>query len=368
MRYDQEIQMSYRFPVHFVKGLFEPGKRLLKRTLKGSRGALFYLDRGVAKHHPKLKGFIEKEYGEKVYLVKGGEAVKNEMGIVEKVGGDIRKRKLDRHGAVVIIGGGAVIDAVGFAASITHRGMRQIRVPTTVLSQNDSGIGVKNGVNGFGAKNYFGTFAPPSAVINDVTFLSTLPDRDWVSGISEAFKVGLIKDSDFYGWLCKNAMKLRGRNMNAMRQLVKRCAILHLDHIREGGDPFETGSSRPLDFGHWSAHKLEVLTGNRLRHGEAVAVGISLDLYVAGELGFLSVDEIEQTLGAIKRSGLPVWHQQLENPKLLEGIEEFREHIGGELCLTLPQGIGRRIEINNLPEDQVLRCVAKLKAWAKRAK
>ena len=169
-----------------------------------------------------------------------------------------------RH-CLIAIGGGALLDVAGFAAAMAHRGVRLIRVPTTVLSQDDSAIGVKNGINAFDKKNYLGTFAAPFAVINDSRFLPTLSDRDWRSGISEAIKVALIRDAAFFDFIEANAVKLHDRDLPVMEQLVHRSAELHYDHITTNGDPYEQGSSRPLDYGHWAAHKLEPVTDYRLR-------------------------------------------------------------------------------------------------------
>jgi 3-dehydroquinate synthase len=197
---------------------------------------------------------------------------------------------------VLGIGGGAVLDMVGYAAATAHRGIRLIRVPTTVLAQNDSGVGVKNGINAFGKKNFLGTFAPPYAVLNDIDFLTTLDDRDWRSGIAEAVKVALIKDANFFEFITTNAKALARRDMDSMQHLVYRCAQLHLNHIANSGDPFEKGSSRPLDFGHWAAHKLEQLTHYNLRHGEAVAIGIALDTTYSYMAGMLSRSDWQQVL------------------------------------------------------------------------
>ena len=210
-------------------------------------------------------------------LIDGGERAKNDMTNVEMIQGAIHEYGICRHSYVMVIGGGAAIDVVGYAAATAHRGVRLIRVPTTVLSQNDSGIGVKNSVNAFGKKNFLGTFAPPVVVLNDADFLMTLPDRDWRSGISEAIKVALLKDVEFFNFIEKKADRLVDRDMQAMHWLIYRCAQLHIDHIATSGDPFEFGSSRPLDFGHWAAHKLERLSHYTLRHGEAVAIGMALD-------------------------------------------------------------------------------------------
>ena len=131
-------------------------------------------------------------------IVRGGEDAKNDFSVVEEVLEAINEHGLCRKSLVLVIGGGAVLDAVGFAASIAHRGIPLVRMPTTTLSACDSGMGVKNGVNYFGKKNFIGVFDPPFAVINDFDLLKTLDDRHWNSGLSEAVKVALIKDPFFF--------------------------------------------------------------------------------------------------------------------------------------------------------------------------
>ena len=260
-------------------------------------------------------------------------------------------------------GGGAFLDTVGFAASIVHRGIRQIRIPTTVLAQNDSGVGVKNGINMFGMKNFIGTFFPPFAVINDLDFLDTLEQRDWISGVAEAFKVAMIKDAKFFHWLCSSAGKFKSRDKEAMGKMVKHCARLHVGHIGKSGDPFEFGSARPLDFGHWSAHKLEMMSGGKIRHGEAVAIGLALDSFYAVEKGLLRKKDFDSLTGALGKIGFRLWSELLlkkgKNGRLeiFSGIGEFREHLGGELHVTLPDGLGGKTEVNELDEKIILMAI-----------
>jgi 3-dehydroquinate synthase len=274
---------------------------------------------------------------------------------------------MDRQSFVMAVGGGSVLDMVGFATALVHRGLRFIRVPTTVLSQNDAGVGVKNGMNERETKNFVGAFAPPFAVINDYDFLSTLSDKDWTGGIFEAFKVAIIKDSGFFEFLCENARRLRDRNKKAMEELVYRCAVLHLEHIKNSGDPFEFGSSRPLDFGHWSGHKLEVLSGFTLGHGQAIGIGIALDCYIASKLGLLSEAERDRIFKGFMDCGLSVWSPFLEKRDssgklfIIEGLEEFREHLGGSLTLAMPNSLGHQCEINQLDEDLIEEGIAFLK-------
>jgi 3-dehydroquinate synthase len=255
--------------------------------------------------------------------------------------------KLDRHSVVVAIGGGAVLDAVGFAAATFHRGLRLVRVPTTVLAQNDAGLGVKNGLNAHGQKNLVGTFAAPFAVVCDAAFFDTLGARDLRCGMAEAVKVALIRDRAFFDWLEEHAGVLSRFEPLPLQELVRRAAELHLGHIARGGDPFESGSARPLDFGHWAAHKLEVLTHHELRHGEAVAIGLALDTLLSVELGFLSQALAERVLGLLRQLGFALFHPQLAERSgselaILAGLEDFRQHMGGQLAVPMLRDLGLR--------------------------
>jgi 3-dehydroquinate synthase len=257
---------------------------------------------------------------------------------------------------VIAVGGGAVLDAVGLVAATTHRGVRLIRVPTTVLAQDDSGVGVKNGVNLHGVKNFVGAFAPPFAVLNDLDLLHLLSPRDKVAGMAEAVKVALIRDGEFFTWLERHADHLVTFERGALAQIVRRCAELHMRQIAHGGDPFETGSARPLDFGHWSAHKLESLTRHHLRHGEAVAIGIALDSRYSALAGLLRRGEEGRICALLEHLGFRLWHPALDSRRadgrleVFEGLREFREHLGGELTVTLLEGIGRGVEVHAIDE------------------
>jgi 3-dehydroquinate synthase len=366
--YFQEIRVPFDYPVHFARGLFAPGNPLLARVLdrlgegRAHRAAVF-LDQGVAAAWPDLAAAAVDYFHarpERLSLagsprvVPGGEACKDGWGPTQEAIAALAELHLDRQSFVIAVGGGAVLDMVGFAASVVHRGLRMVRVPTTTLAQNDAGIGVKTGINAQGQKNFLGTFAPPFAVLNDFDFLETLPFEHWIGGVAEAFKVAIIKDADFFGFLHDAAAALRNREAGPMEQAVIRCAELHLDHIREGDDPFEFGSARPLDFGHWAAHKLEVLSGHRVGHGFAVAVGIAVDTVYAARAGRLSAADRDRILGGFAAAGLPVWHPLLNRRApdgslaVLGGLDDFREHLGGRLTVTLPDGLGSRVEVHEM--------------------
>ena len=365
----RQLAVNFDYEVVFTEGLFDPDNRTFLQLFPPSATGqaakfLILIDDSVDRHHTGLRASIEAYFDRHRELITlcggpaifpGGEKSKNDTKWTEKVLELINRHSIDRHSYVVAIGGGALLDTVGFASSIAHRGIRHIRGPTTVLSQNDSGLGVKNGINYFGKKNFVGSFSPPFAVVNDFDFLKTLNDRDWKSGISEAIKVGLIKDADLFSYIEETADDLVARDMDVMKRLIYDCAKLHLDHI-VSGDPFELGSSRPLDFGHWSAHKLEQMTDYTLRHGEAVATGIALDTTYSYLTGLLDEASWHRILTLLRRLDLEIYVPQMTDvqngkPILLDGLEEFREHLGGQLTIMLIQEIGIGVDVNTINRE-----------------
>jgi 3-dehydroquinate synthase len=380
----QSFSVAYQFPVVFTTGLFQPENPVLVETLRRlerdrEHRCLFFVDDGLLTTRPSLSGEITayaKRHGDHMrlaadpILIPGGEKIKVELHFVEQMQRQLFEHRIDRHSYVIAVGGGAVLDAVGLVAGTTHRGVRHIRIPTTVLAQADSGVGVKNGVNLYDQKNFVGTFAPPFAVLNDLDFIDTLPERDKVAGMAEAVKVALIRDGEFFRWLERNADDLVVFERAAMAHLVRRCAELHMHQIAHGGDPFETGSARPLDFGHWAAHRLESLTRYHVRHGEAVAIGMALDTRYSVECGLLAAESEERVRFLLDHLGFRLWHPALDGKTadgrhaILDGLREFREHLGGELTITLLSGIGTAVEVHEIDEALMLRAIGVLKERA----
>lgn len=367
----QTFSVPFEYSVHFTEGLFDKDNSLFADTVNSPRTlkVLFVIDKGVADTHPSLIKQI-KDYSSahadrfelpaEPLVVPGGETVKNDRQYMEAIIDACNTHGIDRHSFIVAIGGGALLDMVGFAAAISHRGIRHIRIPTTVLAQNDSGIGVKNSMNAYNKKNFLGTFAPPFSVINDSRFLHTLDNRDWRSGISEAVKVALIKDAAFFDWIERNTKGLARRELAVMNHLIHRCAKMHMDHIASG-DPFEMGSSRPLDFGHWAAHKLEQLTDYELKHGEAVAIGICLDVMYSYLKGMISKEACQRVIDLFKALGFQVYSSRLSGENILKGLEEFREHLGGELTIMLLSEIGQGEEVHEMDTQLIIDAAEKLK-------
>ncbi len=375
----QKFKVPFQYPVHFTHNAFHPDNSILADTVakeSGAARALMAIDSGIINTNPNFLNTVEtwfKLYSNRIELVKppmiipGGENAKNGWSNVRDIMTCVGREHIDRQSYVIAIGGGAVLDMAGFAASLMHRGIRLVRMPSTVLAQNDAGVGVKNGMNDGGVKNFIGTFAPPYAVINDLELLKTLPFREWVSGVAEAFKVAIIIDKPFFVWLCDNAHSIKERNQNVMEQLVYRTAQLHLNHIATSGDPFETGSARPLDFGHWIGHRLEISSNFSIGHGEGVSIGIAVDSAYAMLLNFITEEDLLSITTALYKCGLPIYSDLLtrlgstKEPDIFEGIEQFREHLGGKLCITLPKPVGSKTEVHSIDREKLIAAIDLIK-------
>ena len=375
---DVDFNVPFRHRLRFTENLLDKEADVLADLLESSDNKpariQFWLDQNVAESRPDLVSLLKRFVDSRpdrlqrigaIQLVPGGEEAKNDIHLLEKILKVFNVSDLDRRSYIVVVGGGAVLDAIGFAAGIAHRGLRLVRIPTTTLSQADSGVGVKNSLNLFHKKNWMGSFAVPWAVINDSEMLSTLSNRDFIGGFSEAVKVSLLKDRAMFDQICRAATSIADRDMSVAMPIIRASARLHLDHITQGGDPFEMLEARPLDFGHWSAHKMETMSDFSLRHGEAVAIGVAIDtVYSSLELG-LSKKIAHQVLECLGNLGFHLCDPSLGNLEVLfDGLEEFRQHLGGRLTLTMLKDIGQPCEIHSVNRDKMLTAIEQVAHFA----
>ena len=376
---DAEFSVPFVHRLRFTQDVFGGDHQVLADVLEGSAGRAarvqFWVDSNVMEAQPDLRSKIRTfcalhesdivRVGS-VQIAPGGEDVKNDIHLLERMLKVFNAADLDRRSYVVVIGGGAVLDAVGFAAAIAHRGLRLVRLPTTTLGQDDSGMGVKNGVNLFNKKNWIGSFAVPWAVVNDAKLLSTLATRDFLCGFSEAVKVALLKDAAFFDRICNSAAKIRHRDMSAAWPVILRSAELHLQHITQGSDPFEMLESRPLDYGHWSAHKMEAMSDFEIRHGEAVAIGVAIDTVYSSLAHDLPWQDAERVLRCLIDLGLPLEAAAMQDKSVLfAGMEEFRQHLGGRLTLTMLHGIGRPFDVHEIDDDMMASAIDRVLQYAR---
>lgn len=370
---DIEFSVPMVHRLRFTEDCFGSQFDIVARLLEHAPGTparvQVWIDSGLLDFDPELLHRVQQQLAAEprhtvqagpIEVLVGGEDIKNDPRYVEQVLRSINDANLDRRSYVMVIGGGAVLDTVGYAAAIAHRGIRLIRFPTSTLAQADSGVGVKNAVNWFGKKNWKGTFACPWAVVNDSGLLRGLPDRDFRCGFSEAVKVSLLKSPDLFHYLNEHADAIATRSTEACGHAIRQSVLLHLQHITRGGDPFEMLEARPLDFGHWSAHKLEALTCYGLRHGEAVAIGVALDtLYSHLRLG-LERSTADATLDILQRLHLPIYDAALSEEAVFDGLEEFRQHLGGQLTITLLSQLGQPRNVHEIDRGAMREAIAAL--------
>jgi 3-dehydroquinate synthase len=196
--------------------------------------------------------------------------------------------------------------------------------------------------------------------------LTYLSDRDFRSGFSEALKVSLLKSESAFEELYYAASEISQRNMVKSLKVIQSSVMMHLHHITQGGDPFEANEARPLDFGHWSAHKLESLCHYQLRHGEAVSIGVALDVVYSSLAHGLESSVVSRSLETLDRLGLPTYHEQLEERVLFEGLEEFRQHLGGRLTLTMLNAIGVMTQVHEIDYAKMRHAIAYLRDRSER--
>ena len=379
---ERTIHLELVHRIEFTRDLFSPVNSVLSDVVSKSGSSesskfIVFVDGGVVGGKQNLLREIESWFNAKdgelelvdsPFVLPGAEACKNDWSLIPEIWEKMNRNSIDRHSYVLAIGGGAFLDMVGFAASTAHRGVRLVRVPTTSLSQGDGGVGVKNGINYFGKKNWVGSFSVPFAVINDIAFLESLDDTSRRAGIIEAIKVALVRNKKFFVEIEKLSDRLFKLEQAALEYVIQRSAEEHVDHISTSGDPYELGSARPLDFGHWVAHKLEQISAFRIGHGEAVAVGLAVDLIYSKRVGIISKDDCDRILNLIRSTGFNIYDPELSRIEagrsvILQGLEEFREHLGGILTITLVPEIGRKIEVNDMDETEILASIDELSSY-----
>ena len=377
--YDFDIPVTFRHRIRFTKDAFAPGNQVVGDLLETERErrVIVFIETAIDRLFPDLQEQIRSYLAEQnnlvlteIVIMAGGEDCKIRKTQIMNGIVPIERNRIDRHSYVFCIGGGAFLDVIGLSAATAHRGVRLVRFPTTTLAQDDSGVGVKNGINAFGKKNFIGTFAVPYAVVNDFQFLYTQDEHNNRSGLAEAIKVALVKDESFFDWLEENVGALNALDPPVLEEAVERSAILHARHIALGGDPFETGSSRPLDFGHWTAHKMEQLTNFEMSHADAVSVGVALDTLYSARCGWLPEEGAWRVVRLLQSMQLPIWHESLEirdeqgRRLVYGGLEEFREHLGGELTVLMLEAVGQGVDRYSIDEEKHEACMEELKEAA----
>ena len=291
-----------------------------------------------------------------LFVVPAGEASKS-LSQASRLYDELVRLKADRHTLIVALGGGVVGDLAGFVAATFARGLPLIMVPTTLLSQVDSSVGGKVGINHPDAKNIVGAFYQPAGVWVDTETLRTLPIRELRCGLAEVVKYGVILDAEFFASLERDVENIMGRDDVALRRIVvescrQKAAVVTRDE-RE-----ETGLRAILNFGHTIGHAIEAVAGydGPFQHGEAVAVGMAAEARLAERLGWIGADAVDRLKRLLVRFGLPTSAPGLDAGKLMAAMARDKKNRAGKIRFVLPRSIGK-VELTDTASHDDVRAV-----------
>jgi 3-dehydroquinate synthase len=298
--------------------------------------------------------------------IPSGEASKS-LAESERLWNEFARLKIDRKTAILAVGGGVVGDLTGFVAATFSRGLRFWQVPTTLVAQVDSAIGGKTGVNLPAGKNLVGAFWQPRGVVADISTLTTLPDREYVSGLAEVVKYGMILDAEFFHWLEDNALPVRDREKRSVAHIVRRSAELKT-FVVERDEREITGLRACLNYGHTFAHAFETATGyGTLLHGEAVSLGMMAAASLACSMNRIDQLVVDRQQKLLEALGLPVSTTTLNGIKdddLLGIMSRDKKNVGGKLRFILPSTIGEVETVDNVCHEFVVSAINRLRRHA----
>ena len=334
----------------------------VRQHKSGSRSALVVTDVNVLETHAGqvVRSLREAGWRCEVEALPAGETTKS-LEQANRLYDRLIDLQADRHTLVVAVGGGVIGDLAGFVAATYARGIPFVQIPTTLLSQVDSSVGGKVGVNHPRAKNMIGAFYQPLGVLIDTSLLETLPDREYRAGLAEVVKYGVILDASFFEYLETHVAELNRRIPEVLRHVVARSCRLKADVVEH--DEFErTGLRAVLNYGHTFAHAFEALCGyGELLHGEAVAIGMVYASRLADRLGRIPVELTTRQEQLLRRLSLPV---RLPHPKalpidsLLGRRQLDKKTVGGQLRFVLPSRLGHVELVDGVPPAEVTTVIA----------
>ena len=315
-------------------------------------------DKNVANHHllSLLKCLKDSKINAEVLVLNPGERTKSWYNL-KKVVEWLISNQVERNDFIVSLGGGVIGDLTGFACSITRRGMKIIHMPTTLLSQVDSSIGGKTGINSSQGKNLVGTFHHPTLILSDISFLKTLKKREFLSGYAEVVKKALIKDYDFFEWLENKDYNELRQDKNIIEIIFKSCEI-KLNLVRK--DEKEQGERALLNLGHTFGHALETANhySKNLLHGEAVIIGCCLALNLSRKFNLIDTDQCERIRNHFKKLNYytEIKQTNLKNStaqKLLNIMYQDKKVVNKKLSFILLKRIGEGLIQKNVDADIV---------------
>ena len=284
-------------------------------------------------------------------LLSDGEEYKS-LASTEKIYESLLKAKLDRKSVLIALGGGVIGDITGFAASTYMRGIDFIQIPTTLLAQVDSSVGGKTGVNHPLGKNMIGAFWQPRLVWIDTATLKSLPRREFLSGLGEVIKYGVIWDEDFFAYLESNSDKILRLDKEALTYIIRRSCEIKSEVVSK--DERESGLRAILNYGHTIGHAIETITGyKKYLHGEAVAIGMYMEARLSHQLGLIEKGAVARIKALIDSYELPSeMPYEIQINDLMVKIQIDKKTVGGKMHFVLPEKVGSvRIHSRITSED-----------------
>jgi 3-dehydroquinate synthase len=316
------------------------GERLLRFSI-GNKIAVISNPKIYELYGEKIISSLKKEgFDPSLILIPDGEIYKDYFWAYHILT-QLLELGLDRKSCLIALGGGVIGDITGFVASIYMRGIPYIQIPTTLLAQVDSSVGGKTAVNHSLGKNMIGSFWQPSLVWIDVNTLDTLPEREFISGMAEVIKYGIIWDKDFFDYLESNREKILKKDKDLLIPAIKRACEIKAEVVSK--DERESSLRAILNYGHTIGHAIETLTGyTTYLHGEAISIGMVYEAKLSNILGFLEKESLERIKNILKNLGLPtILPINIDTTAMVKTILLDKKNIEGKIRMVIPESIGK---------------------------
>jgi 3-dehydroquinate synthase len=342
------------YDIEIGRGTLPTAGRFLRQRLPASRAVIIADQAVVNPHGERVRSALTAEQiRTDLVVVPSGEASKS-IGQFERLCSELAALEADRKTVIVALGGGVVGDLAGFVAASFARGLALVQIPTTLLAQVDSSVGGKVGVNLPAAKNIVGAFWQPSGVLIDLDVLTTLPEREYRSGLAEVVKYGVILDADFFAYLETHVAQLIARDSEVLEHVVARCCRLKADVV-ERDERETTGLRAVLNYGHTFAHAIEAVSGYGTHlHGEAVAIGMVCASRLAERHFRVGPELSARQKSLLDRLGLPTTTARLDAAALLAAMHRDKKAEAGQLRFVLPKQLGQ-VELVGGIDDGIVR-------------
>lgn len=343
---------DFYYPIYFKNSFKDLKDALAAEDLLG-RQVCIVTDSHVAPLYlEQVQKALESASGKTAaFVFEAGEANKN-LDTVQSLYQFLIKNKTDRKGLLVALGGGVVGDLTGFAAATYLRGIDFIQIPTTLLSQVDSSVGGKTGVDFQQYKNMVGAFHQPRLVYMNMETLKTLPPQEFACGMGEVLKTGLICDKEFFRAVCTNHREIHSLDNESLASVIQRCCQIKAAVVER--DPREQGDRALLNLGHTVGHAVEKLKDFQLLHGQCVAVGMAAAAFISRSRGLLTEEEYQEILAGCRLYALPVDVEGLQPEQVLEATRNDKKMEKGQIKFILMKGIGETFIDRSVSEQELL--------------